>query len=118
VRHDPSGIDMTRDIKDRHEIFENFDIDVVRIALNKDQIDQYNPPPNPAKVTDSRAKEYIKEHGTSSWELDALEPRVMRTLIEDTVLRYRNEDIYQEVMYKEEAHKAILARVARDWETL
>ena len=60
--HDPSGIDMTRDIEDRLRLFmeEELPIDfnevvtVHRIALNYDQIRQYNPPPNPAKTTDSR----------------------------------------------------------------
>ena len=35
----------------------------------------------PAKVTDSRAKDYIAKHGRESWELDALEPRVLVDLV-------------------------------------
>ena len=41
--HDPSGIDMTRDIQDRLRLF-NAETVVNRIALNMDQIKQYNPP--------------------------------------------------------------------------
>jgi len=51
-------------------------------ALNMNQIEQYNPPPNPAKLTDSRATQYIDEFGYDSWELDALEPQVISNLIE------------------------------------
>ena len=47
------------------------------------QIERYNPPPNPAKVTDTRAKAYIAEFGNESWELDALEPRVIADLIQE-----------------------------------
>lgn len=78
--HDPSGIDMSRDIQKRFEIFGTNAI-VNRIALNLDQIEQYNPPPNPAKLSDSRCQAYIAEYGDESWELDALDPRTINDLI-------------------------------------
>jgi hypothetical protein len=74
--HDPSGIDMTRDIDDRQNIFDGGAV-MNRIALNFDQVEKYNPPPNPAKLSDSRASGYIAKYGAYSWELDALEPRTM-----------------------------------------
>ena len=52
--HDPSGVDMTRDIFDRLQTFMG-GAEVKRLALNWDQVEMYNPPPNPAKLTDSRA---------------------------------------------------------------
>jgi hypothetical protein len=79
--HDPSGLDMTDDIIKRQEIFMG-GVEVRRIALNEDQIKKYNPPPNPAKMTDSRFDAYMAKYGQESWELDALEPRVMSDLIE------------------------------------
>lgn len=91
--HDPSGIDMSRDIEARLKLFATSyesgtvtpDIEVVRLALNMDQILQYQPPPNPAKETDSRFAEYQKIHGDESWELDALEPSVIDQLISDAI---------------------------------
>ncbi len=80
--HDPSGKDMSRDIQDRLRIFEAYNVEFHRLALNMNQIEQYNPPPNPAKLTDSRATQYIDEFGYDSWELDALEPQVISNLIE------------------------------------
>jgi hypothetical protein len=100
--HDPSGIDMTRDITDRLNLFvdgDGFDADnltVHRIALNEDQVTQYNPPPNPAKLTDSRAEGYIAKFGNESWELDALEPNVIVDLIRNTVEQYIERDIWEE----------------------
>lgn len=88
--HDPSGLDMTRDNRERLELFCGAPVQVVRLALNMDQIRQYAPPPNPAKMTDSRAEAYVAEHGSSSWELDALEPRVLAALIEDAVVKVRD----------------------------
>lgn len=82
--HDPSGIDMTRDIQERLELF-GADVYVKRVALTMNQIQTYNPPPNPAKITDSRASKYIDQFGDESWELDALEPKVITDLIKKQV---------------------------------
>jgi hypothetical protein len=103
--HDPSGIDMTRDNRDRLSMFTGVPVMVVRLALNMDQVEQYNPPPNPAKVSDSRAGKYIEEFGTSSWELDALEPEVIAALIRENVLRIRDNDLYLDVLRREKSEQ-------------
>jgi hypothetical protein len=82
--HDPSGLDMTRDIEDRLRLFmrsRSQSLEVRRIALTMDQIRQYDPPPNPAKITDSRSTDYIQVWGDESWELDALDPQILNDLI-------------------------------------
>lgn len=82
--HDPSGVDMTRDIQERLCLF-GAKTKVNRIALTYAQVEKYAPPPNPAKITDSRCKGYIEKYGNESWELDALEPTVIHDLIVNTV---------------------------------
>lgn len=114
--HDPSGIDMTRDIADRLDLFCDEPVKVVRIALNMDQIEQYRPPPNPAKVTDSRAKEYIKTHGRKSWELDALQPKVLTELIRNEINVLIDDDAWEESYAKEEDHKATIRKAAKGLE--
>jgi len=113
--HDPSGIDMTRDIIDRMEIF-GADIKVKRLALNMDQVEQYNPPPNPAKLTDSRAEGYISRFGDESWELDALTPTVLSALIEDAVLDLRDDYEWSVMVAKEKAERADLTKAAKRWD--
>ena len=105
--HDPSGIDMTRDIQERLEMF-GADVYVKRVALTMEQIEFYTPPPNPAKITDSRCEKYIAEFGNESWELDALEPKVITDLIRDEVTAYRDDDLYREVSRKENREKTEL----------
>ena len=89
--HDPSGIDMTRDNLDRlclfvrHHTGSSRAIDLKRLALNMDQVEQYNPPPNPAKLTDSRCAGYMEEFGDQSWELDALDPTTIDALLQEHV---------------------------------
>ena len=121
--HDPSGIDMTRDIDDRNMRFvshhiNNEVIKIDRIALTWEQIQEYDPPPNPSKETDPRGKGYIEEYGESSWELDALEPRVMRDLIRETVDNYTDPDQLQKTIDQEDEYRDTLQKVVDNWETL
>lgn len=110
--HDPSGIDMTRDIKDRLELFSGYPVKVDRIALNEDQIEQYNPPPNPTKLSDSRAEGYIALFGYDSWELDALEPSAITALIEATVMNLRDHEKWAEAVAKEKIQCNVLDAMA------
>lgn len=113
--HDPSGIDMTRDIQDRLAVF-GVDMEVRRIALNMDQVDEYDPPPNPAKTTDSRAEGYIMEYGDDSWELDALEPAVMRDLIQKHIKGIMNKRAFKARKAKQEEEREILVETSERWE--
>jgi len=115
--HDPSGIDMSRDIEARLEMFGAM-TSVEHIALNMDQVRKYKPPPNPAKQTDARFAGYADEFGKSSWELDALEPKVLVRLVHKHVLAHRDEDLWKEAVYEENAAKRQLRAVADNWEDI
>lgn len=116
--HDPSGMDMTRDIRDRLEMFSGDAIEVRRLALNFAQVEQYEPPPNPAKLTDSRATSYISEHGNESWELDALEPSVIEQLIRSEIQELRDTYLWEKAVEKENEDKRKLKAVSDRWEKL
>ena len=116
--HDPSGIDMSRDIEDRLKLLEaGYNIEVVRIALNNDQIQEFNPPPNPAKLTDTRAKDYVDRYGYKSWELDALEPSYIEQIIQEKIDDMRNDRIWQEDIEEENEAKEKLLLLAEEWES-
>ncbi len=110
--HDPSGIDMTRDITDRLALF-GAKATVRRIALNMDQVRYYQPPPNPAKLTDARASGYVARHGYESWELDALDPATLDALIEETILDYRDHHLWDRDTAAMEADRERLTEIAR-----
>lgn len=101
--HDPSGIDMTRDNESRLTLFAGDVVEVRRLALNWDQVQHYNPPPNPAKLTDSRADGYIKNFGRDSWELDALEPSVISDLVSSAVNDLLDPEQWDKALEKERA---------------
>lgn len=113
--HDPSGIDMTRDIQDRLAMFGS-EVEVRRIALNMEQVEKYQPPPNPAKTTDSRYVSYISEYGEESWELDALDPRVLTELITNKVADYTDEDKREFLIKKQENERQEIREIADNWQ--
>ena len=114
--HDPSGIDMTRDNDDRLNAVFGGDVEVMRLALNMDQVEEYSPPPNPAKITDSRFQDYAANYGTESWELDALEPSVINTLIEDNVINIRDDDLYMQAVIEQEEGRERLNEIVEELE--
>lgn len=149
--HDPSGVDMSRDISDRLHMFidkdnqdaltelavrqarrrtgrkdeivdavmnvaENYGrLEVRRVALSMAQVRQYNPPPNPAKVTDSRFARYVERYGHESWELDALSPDVLSAIIQQHIDSVRLKEPWIEQMHVIAEHKKALRAVARRW---
>ena len=128
--HDPSGIDMTRDIADRLRLFSRYgvaqvdadgpsdhwaEIEVRRIALTYDQVQQYSPPPNPAKLTDSRADGYISQYGPESWELDALDVTQLAGLIDRHVTQIVDMDRYTAIQDQETSERDQLMTAARRW---
>jgi len=151
--HDPSGLDMSRDIEDRLRTFisrdwaglhmgpgnwtrgdlrfsmaahmrEKGNTSVVekpwsikRIALNVDQINQYQPPPNYVKKTDVRWRRYFEETGLEvSYELDALEPSVMQELLQDAIDQHRNDDVWAEEEFQMETERKTLTSIKNWWD--
>lgn len=117
--HDPSGIDMTRDLEDRFNLFlgrHAGKMDLQRIALTMEQIEETNPPPNPAKTTDSRFQGYADIHGDESWELDALEPEYIVDLVRDRITEQIDSDAWEEREVEIETVRDKLLKVAEDFE--
>jgi hypothetical protein len=111
--HDPSGLDMTRDLSERLALFCGQEIEVRRLALNLDQVQQYNPPPNPAKTEDSRYPGYASQFGDESWELDALDPTVLAALVSDAIAELRDPEMWAEAIEEESSAKTRLASIAQ-----
>lgn len=111
--HDPSGEDMVRDIRERLVEFGCPDwLDVRKLALTMAQVEEYQCPPNPAKMTDSRAGAYVAKHGDESWELDALPPPVLEKMLSDAVKSYIDKPRMDAIISQENVIKTRLKRVA------
>ena len=115
--HDPSGIDMTRDNYERLNMFAQTwpEVEIRRIALNMEQIEELKPPPNPAKTTDSRFAAYQANFGVESWELDALPPDYIERLIEDQIKGMIDDAQWQRDRQRREEERRPIGEIARRW---
>ena len=109
--HDPSGIDATRHIRDELHLYGAY-ADVRRVALTWEQVQQYDPPPNPAKETDSRFAGYTSLYGQDCWELDALEPQVIVDLIRAEVNDLLDKDIWAKTLEQEDQEREEIRKAA------
>lgn len=114
--HDPSGEDMVRDVKDRLEMLGVYGLGVHKLALTMEQVQHFNPPPNPAKLSDSRASGYVAKHGSSSWEVDALPPRELTRIIEEAIKGCVDVDLMNKIIAEEDRQKAALKKAMKSME--
>lgn len=118
--HDPSGTQMSENIAERIELLsrECEDVEVRRIALTMAQIREYNPPPNPAKETDSRYRNYCATYNTkSSWELDSMPPSAMAQIVEDEIAAEIDMELWDRDIEAEQEPRRQLLDLGRRWKT-
>ena len=113
--HDPSGMDMTRDVIERMQLFSRNDVHVHRVALNMDQVRAMALPENFAKQTDARYKGYEAEFGDKSWELDAIEPRTLAGLVEGAVTPLLDQKKWKASGERQQALKDELLAMAKKY---
>ena len=99
------GGEVNNESKEEIALRQHIDVDVRKLALSMEQVEEYDPPPNPAKMSDSRAAKYVAEFGTSSWEVDALPPVSLREIIEDELEGLIDVQMVDEVKEKEAEDK-------------
>lgn len=103
---DASGMDIDRDFIERARIFD----ETVRVALNAEIVRDYNLPPMPGKVEDSRSASFMLEHGRLvQVELDALPPDDLRALYQKAIDEFWDEDSYKEAMRREREDHELLS---------
>lgn len=99
--HDPDGMEIPHDLERRLRIIQVRTGEIIpftleRLGLNQKQIEKYNPPPFWAKATSSRHSTYVAQHPWAqdrAWELDALDPIVLRKLTQNAVEDYFQQKI-------------------------
>jgi hypothetical protein len=114
---DPSGLCMSeRDLPERVERYAGV-VQIERIALTMADIMGSNLPSFQAtsKSKDSRYKWFVDNYGTRCWELDALNPAVLRTRLEtvlDGIIDQRAWKLFEKV---EQAERHSLETILKDW---
>jgi len=96
--HDPSGLDMTKDLEKRFSKYmEDAErVTMHRVALTLDQIKKFNLASNPTKIADPRSADYLLAIGDQCWELDALPPDELEQIIKRAINRFIDTDAWDE----------------------
>lgn len=105
--HDPSGVDISRNVEDRLWEFSDRAFEFERVAVTPEQIDEFDLPTRPTKTTDSRAKNFEGE----SVEVDAIPPAMLRQMCETCITQHVDEVRLAAMRETEAAERETLSKV-------
>jgi hypothetical protein len=97
---DPSGLDIERVTR---EIM--VPVRVERVALTLEQVRQFDLPPRPAKPKDRRTPKFIERHGPNTFEIEAMDPRILRQITERAIRRLVPSELIREIRLREKASR-------------
>ena len=107
--HDPSGVHIPQQVElDLREFVPKAEIHFQRVAVTPEQIEELNLPTRPTKKSDTRSKKFKGE----SVELDAIEPAVLRTMVERCITQHVDHEAHQRSLATEAAEKQTLLSIA------
>ena len=81
---DPSGEDIVRALKDSLNFF-GLSPEIEKVALTRQDVTDYDLPPDFTKKTDSRSAKFVKQYGDIAVELDALPLSVLQQKIRESI---------------------------------
>lgn len=96
--YDPSGEDIPRSIEDNLYKL-GVPVEVRRIALMEHQVVDWNLPPAPVKIGDSRSASW---DGLGQVELDAVKPEKLQSLCQEAIDSIFDESAYRELAEQED----------------
>jgi len=87
---DPPGLHIEEKLKERlldeaSRRGKHLQLDVRRVALTYEQIQQYHLPASPLKKSGQKRQEYLEKYGSDVWEVDALSPEVLIKTLEEEI---------------------------------
>jgi hypothetical protein len=107
---DPSGVDAARDIEAKLRRYApDCEIHFERAAVTREQVEQWDLPTRPTKLTDTRAKKF---NNNTSVELDAIPAAKLRGLVRDRIERHIDPRQLSILRAAEESERELLARWA------
>lgn len=110
---DPSGVDAGRKIEQTlREYAPDADITFRRLAVNEEQIEAYGLPTRPTKPTDSRARRWGER---ASVELDAMDPNVLRALVQAEIEALLPADELEVLEQAEVSERDLLQAIAQHY---
>jgi len=112
--HDPSGLDMTRDLENRLLSYGGDSIQIKKIGLTYEQIEKFDLKPNPVKTSDTKAGYYISQFGSDCWELDALPPLELQNLVVESIKKHIDSDAWDKKIGEEKEGQGWLMKKIKE----
>jgi hypothetical protein len=107
---DPSGVDAARDIEAKLRRYApDAEIHFERPAVTREQVEEWNLPTRPTKMTDSRAKKF---GNATSVELDAIPARKLREIVRERIERHVEQQQLALLRVAEESERGLLTKWA------
>jgi hypothetical protein len=114
--YDPSGLYMSEmDIPDRLEKYKGDHVEPRRIALTGEQTRGLLSFPASDKRDDPRYRWFVSSYGAQCWELDALDPRVLRDIVEDEIKSEIEPVAWERCVRINKAQQASMEQVVDAW---
>jgi hypothetical protein len=104
--YDPSGVNAAEKIEETlRELAPSAEIHFQRLAVTPEQIASFNLPTRPTKASDTRSRGF----GEISVELDAIEPRGLRDLVEMAIQRHLPMEQFAVLKAAEASERTLIA---------
>ncbi len=104
---DPSGFDLERDLVAKLHRYCQREFEWTRLAVNQEDLDNFNLIPLEPKKSDKRYHKFISEHGERCAELDALPATELRKRIREAIESYIPQGEWERLKEIEAQEKAI-----------
>jgi hypothetical protein len=112
--HDPSGVDIPRNVETRlREFAPQAEIHFLRLAVTSKQMVEFALPTRPTKASDSRARNFAGE----SVEVDAIPPSQLRSLVRSSVEQHINKRALRTLQIAEDSEREALGFLASSWKS-
>ena len=114
---DPSGLYMSEcDLPDRLDKYGGYHVETNRIALTQEQLAALPSFPASDKRKDPRYKWFIENFGNRCWEIDALDPNMLRDRVEEEInLCITDLDAWERCETSDQAQRESLLHVLMRW---
>jgi hypothetical protein len=113
---DPSGMYMSEcDLPGRLEKYAGYHVEVKRIALVREQLARLPSFSATEKRDDPRFKWFTKNFGKKCWEIDALDPNVLRACVKKTIKSLIEPGAWARCEVVDSAERESLCKVLARW---
>jgi hypothetical protein len=94
---DPSGVNMIYSaMQTLTDDLGLCGVEFHRCGINPEHLNMIDASPVPLKMTDTRTKDFIQQHGTTAYELDAFHPEQLQKIVRASIMDYTDMQSYGE----------------------